>query len=107
MNKKNIFIALLFTILIAVSIGTALGSNQITAENVNTPTQPTTEKYHTYIVREHNGMVAVFQQGEDKPFKITDTYVSSLPNADRQSLSNGIQVDTKEELRKLLEDLCS
>ena len=80
---------------------------EATAENVNTPTQPTTEKYHTYIVREHNGMVADFQQGEDKPFKITDTYVSSLANADRQSLSNGIQVDTKEELRKLLEDLCS
>lgn len=107
MNKKNIFIALLFIILIAVSIGSALGSNQISTNNATNPTESSTEEHRIYIVREHNGMVAVFQKGEDNPFKITDTYVSSLPNADRNSLSVGIQVDTKEELRKLLEDLCS
>lgn len=79
-----------------------------TTTDNTTPTQaeqPT--NYQTYIVREYNGMVAVFYNGEDKPFKVTDRYVSALPQQDINDLKQGIQVTNDESLRRLLEDLCS
>ena len=58
-----------------------------------------------YTVREYRGYVAVFEAG-DKP-QITDTAVASLPRSDRSKLERGIEIYSEEELKTLLEDLCS
>jgi hypothetical protein len=98
------FLFLLLTALVAMMFGS--GREEANANTAPTEIQQATE-YQTYIVREYNGMVAVFYSGQDKPFKVTDRYVSALPQQDINALQQGIRVDTDESLRKLLEDLCS
>lgn len=110
MNKRfNWFIWLSFLFFIVAAIITTLFSCD-KDDNISdiTPTeiQQTTE-YQTYIVREYNGMVAVFYNGQDNPVKVTDRYISALPQQDINDLKQGIPVDDEENLRKLLEDLCS
>lgn len=103
------FVWLAFSFLMVSAIITTLFS--CSREDTNANTAPTeiqqATEYQTYIVREYNGMVAVFYSGQDKPFKVTDRYVSALPQQDVNALQQGIRVDTDESLRKLLEDLCS
>lgn len=107
-RNRETFIVLLFIVFMAAAIISILFiSYNSNTTNAVTPTEVPTSEYQTYIVREYDGMVAVFQPQQDKPIKITHTYVSSLPQADQKSLATGIQADTKEQLRKLLEDLCS
>lgn len=110
MSKRfNWFIWLAFLFFVVAAIITSMFScskdNNIS--NI-TPTeiQQATD-YQTYIVREYDGMVAVFYNGQDKPVKITDRYVSALPQQDIIDLKQGIPVNDEENLRKLLEDLCS
>ncbi|MEE1281712.1 MAG: BofC C-terminal domain-containing protein [Acutalibacteraceae bacterium] len=110
MSKRfNWFIWLAFLFFIMAAIITTLFScdNDDNISNI-TPTeiQQATD-YQTYIVREYDGMVAVFYNGQDKPVKVTDRYISALPQQDINELKRGIQVDNEENLRKLLEDLCS
>ena len=58
-----------------------------------------------YLVTGQDGMVAVMRG--DELYLRTDTPVASLPKADRVKLDRGITVYSKEELKTLLEDLCS
>lgn len=110
MSKRfTLFIWLAFFFLMASAlITTLLSCNKDSNAADATPTeiQQATD-YQTYIVREYDGMVAVFYNGQDKPFKITDRYVSALPQQDINDLKQGIEVDDEKKLRKLLEDLCS
>jgi hypothetical protein len=61
----------------------------------------------SYIVKEYNGKIAVFEEGKNKPFKVTDSSVSDLPEYDRKLLEEGIKATTKQELQRILEDYCS
>ncbi|MEE0059340.1 MAG: hypothetical protein UE295_00790 [Acutalibacteraceae bacterium] len=103
------FIWLFFSFFMIIALIISLYSFK--KENTEENTAPTeiyqSTDYQTYIVREYNGMIAVFYSGQDKPFKITDSYVESLPQQDIDNLKHGIIVDNEENLRKLLEDLCS
>ncbi len=110
MSKRfNWFIWLAFLFFIVASILTTLFScdnDDNISNTASTEIQQATD-YQTYIVREYDGMVAVFYNGQDKPVKVTDRYISALPQQDINDLKQGILVDNEENLRKLLEDLCS
>lgn len=60
-----------------------------------------------YTIKEYQGNIAVFMEGVDRPFRITDVDVHTLPKMDQEQLSKGIQVTSTEELNRLLEDYCS
>ena len=60
-----------------------------------------------YIVKEYNGNIAVFYNGMETPVQTTDVSVNTLPYPDQKDLQIGIAVNSKEELTRLLEDLCS
>lgn len=100
-------VAFLFLILAAM-VATLFSCNRNNSVPNISPTeiQQATD-YQTYIVREYNGLVAVFYNDMDKPVKVTDRYVSALPKQDIINLKQGIEVYNEEDLRKLLEDLCS
>ena len=59
----------------------------------------------SYIVKDFNGSVAVFEPENPKPVRVTDVYTSHLPKSDQKMLSHGIKVQTQAELNTLLEDL--
>ncbi len=80
----------------------AIGQSEEVAKAQNS--EPVTWQY---VIREYNGNIAVFEQGNDIPFELYEVPVETLPEEDVKSLQNGIQVRTEQELRRLIEDLTS
>lgn len=64
-------------------------------------------KKQGYIIKDYGGNIAVFENDEKKPFRITDIEVKNLPEADRKELKNGITAQNNEQLTTLLEDYLS
>lgn len=63
---------------------------------------------YLYIIREHEGRVAVFSAAdEQEPEMILDTLVKYLPDYDRSQLAQGIPVYSYQELVSLIEDFVS
>ena len=79
------------------------------AANSQTATAPKEDEtiIYQYIVKEHNGNIAVFKSGGEKPTEIYEVPVETLPAEDAKKLQEGIRVTTEEKLRQLLEDLTS
>lgn len=61
----------------------------------------------TFIVKEYNGKVAVFELSNPEPTRITDVDLFDLPQEDRKLLYAGIVAENIEELSQILEDYCS
>lgn len=61
-----------------------------------------------YVLRDYHGKLAVFDAGDLKtPMTVTAIETAGLPLVDRDALTEGMTVDTEEELILLLEDLGS
>lgn len=60
-----------------------------------------------YCVKEYKGNIAVFESGNDMPFKTTGISVSELPPEDRKLLEKGIIVLNEKDLNTIMEDYCS
>ena len=57
-----------------------------------------------YIVREYNGHIGVFREGETAPFEEINIEVSIFPEADQKLLRSGIRARGTAELTRVLED---
>ena len=68
---------------------------------------PPAPKQQGYKIQEYNGNIAVFEKGQQKPFRQTEIAVKNLPETDRKELKNRIEAATSEELQALLEDYLS
>lgn len=55
----------------------------------------------------HRGQLALLEEGSADPLQVYPMSVSMLPEADRQSLIQGIPIDSKLQLAHLLEDYLS
>lgn len=100
--KQIFFIITSVILLISVIISASLSSeNQPSNAHENLP-QPV-----TYVLKEYDGKIAVFENDADIPFRITDVYVKNLPQEDRLLLCEGIHAENDSELALLLEDYCS
>ena len=62
---------------------------------------------YLYIIREHDGRVAVFARGESAPEMVLERMVHHLPTYDRIQLQEGVPVFSKEELQERIEDYTS
>lgn len=60
-----------------------------------------------YLIKEYKGNIAVFENGEDKPFRVTDIEVKNLPEADQKELKGGVEAPNDDKLQTLLEDYLS
>ena len=65
------------------------------------------EPDYLYIIREHDGRVAVFSRGHSTPEMVLDRLVHHLPAYDQIQLREGVPVFTKEELQERIEDYTS
>lgn len=61
------------------------------------------EKNTGYVLKEHEGRVAVFDTNENL-IEETSIYINSLPELDKALLKSGIDLDSETELKKALED---
>lgn len=71
-------------------------------ENGNLPTM--TSEAEGYVVREYDGKIGLFKNGEANPFDMVEVEVASLPKTDQLLLSSGIHANTLSELQQLVED---
>lgn len=77
---------------------------EIHTETVPPKTSVTPAPAEIYIVRAHEGYIAVFRPGSAKPETVTDTRVSSLRRADQILLREGVTLQGRETLARFLED---
>ncbi|QAT49291.1 hypothetical protein EQM14_05575 [Caproiciproducens sp. NJN-50] len=57
-----------------------------------------------YIVKEYNGHIGVFRDGDKLPFEEIDIDVSIFPEEDQKLLRDGIQARGTAELTRVIED---
>lgn len=57
-----------------------------------------------YILKEYNGKVAVFSDGQQTPQEILEIDLSALPDTDQEQLFAGIEVDNETQLQQYIED---
>ena len=60
-----------------------------------------------YLLREKDGVVAVYKNGENRPLRLTGIETPLLRRADRAMLQKGIPAEDLGEVLTLLEDLGS
>ncbi len=100
---KRSIAAVLIT-LTAIAVTVASGAEKDTPKAVS---NDSLAPEFLYVVREYDGKVAVFTPDSELPEEIYETYVSSLPEIDREYLSKGIYIKTGTELEEIIEDLTS
>ncbi len=100
--KKHIFI---ISVIIFLSLGfITLNLTKINAHEAISHQQPEQEYY---ILKNHNGRIALFSSKSEIPIKIYDIYAKSLPEKDTQALNEGIKAESEAELNNLIETYLS
>ena len=69
--------------------------------------EPRAEAGYRYLLKEHNGRIAVFPAESEEPELVLDVLVKYLPDLDRTQMQQGIHVKDYEELVRLIEDYTS
>lgn len=68
-----------------------------------TEAQDTSSLAVGWIVKEHDGRIGIFDR-EGVLLFVLDTYIKTLPEADKRLLGEGIFIETKGQLLSLIED---
>lgn len=105
MNRKH-----LLWILPLCTFGLVLSIMLMMPREVNAEAAPRTAEsrqteskaVHTYVLRDENGHLALYENGS--AVKQYDVYTALLPEADRQLLLAGIPIQDQAQLNALLED---
>ena len=71
------------------------------------PIEPEESVYPAFVVKEHEGHIAIFYQNETTPHIILETLVKFLPDYDQIQLKSGIAIYSYDELATLIEDYVS
>ena len=86
---------------------TAAAPRAIQVPQERAPRIASSEREPAYILREWDGYIAVFIEGECEPQMILEQQVRFLPDIDRLHLREGINVSSRAELAALIEDYIS
>ena len=108
MEKTNIRTAIMVIAIFVAILAIAAAVLMTPRASAHMQDDPPDQTAYKYILREHNGYVAVFPaDDQEKPSYTSRMPVALLPDADRKNLESGIKVKNEEELTHLLEDLTS
>ena len=88
-------------VMVPAAKGVALQKSNAIAELA--ANQPVPEP--RFLLRTYEGHLALWREGAARPYRILQTELWLLSDADRQAVEAGIYVDTEAELNRLLEDL--
>ena len=105
MNSKTIKFILFSAISVTCFITLFTNLNQ-SINNQESDEILTTKKEY-YTIKEYEGRIAVFENSDTNPLTIYDSYVSLLPESDRNRLKTGILVDNSQDLQRIIEDYTS
>lgn len=103
---KHLIIISAISVLSLISIG-ANSIKLITEKPTVTEREYEIKEETAYTLKGYNGQLALFTNHGNKPCKIFDIFISSLPQEDKTRLETGITVYTEEEIQKLIEEYTS
>ena len=81
----------IFSLICVIFIGTLFVNLNNDVESYEN--EKSQKQQEIYTIKEYDGKIAVYKNGENKPMEVYESYVSLLPEADRQKLQNGLTVD--------------
>lgn len=76
-----------------------------TAGDVLNAAQQTAAELSCYVIKEHDGSVALFKEGSEEPLAVYSTPLSEINPVDAEMLKDGIRLRGLSEVSRLLEDL--
>lgn len=95
-------------ILISCVLVSSLYSPSVNAENYSSEAPNTVAVTDSgYTIRSEGGVIVVYAKGDSSPLMVTDTRIALLPEEDKKRLYQGIDVDSRNALYRVLEDYCS
>lgn len=104
-------LCIVITSVILPSMPRADAKNNITAKtdtsSVEQNIKENSKEDTVFIIKEYNGMIAVFNKKSDEPLFVSEVSINNLPLADKKILQSGIEVFSEKELKRLIEDYCS
>ena len=84
------------TLIFCFSVGSSSQPQQSSSKFSNSTT--------TYILKEFNGMLAIYEKDNHTPIEILDVDISTLPERDIEKIKKGILADSLNEIVSLAED---
>ena len=75
------------------------------AGNVLTAAEQTAAELSCYIIKEHNGSVALFRDGSEEPLAVYSTPIGEINPMDAELLREGIRLRGLSEVSRIVEDL--
>lgn len=105
MKKKHLKIVLFFVFCACVMTALYISLDKDIENSVRE--NPYTPQFDYYTVTEYQGKIAVFKNADTIPIDVYDSYISHLPEHDRQLLKKGIRTESTQELQKIIEDYTS
>lgn len=104
MKKVFIIPAAIFAVLFIIS-AIRLSYPAKMQDNVTISSVSVARTAPMYILKEHNGALAVFKPNSTAPIReLSDVALNTLPEYDRTLLKTGIKVYSEKELQRLIED---
>ena len=99
-----------FTALVVVA--SVIASSVIAMMTINTSAKETNTQLRdsskiSYVLGEKDGRVTGFVKGVEIPYIRTDTAVNSLPYDVQQKLREGIEFESEQEMRRVMDEWCS
>ncbi|MDR0919240.1 MAG: hypothetical protein LBM93_08335 [Oscillospiraceae bacterium] len=59
-----------------------------------------------YVMKDYDGVVAIFRENSELPYQILDYPMYLLSDEDKMAVEEGITVETEQEMKRLIEDMC-
>ncbi|MBR2724579.1 MAG: hypothetical protein IKB72_04000 [Ruminococcus sp.] len=104
-NKMFYFTAVIVVAcVVASSVIAVMTTNTSVKAEVNNQTQA---REITFVLGEKDGMVAAFVKDVEIPYIRTDTPVNSLPYDVQARLKEGIEFESEQEMKRMLDEFCS
>lgn len=100
--KSYRIVLLLVMILVIIAAFAAIQSQQFPIRQSDGNAR--TAAVYPYQLKEYEGKIGIYRTGEDKPYRVIDVYVSTLPAADQIELRDGIYIQSDEHLQRIIED---
>ncbi|MDO4174713.1 MAG: hypothetical protein Q4D42_08105 [Eubacteriales bacterium] len=107
MKKAVIALSLCCITLFSFLMYQQFSPSAVPAADAISAEEQTEEQQPLYLVREHNGVLAIYPYGSDTAAEVTDIRLSSLREYDQKLMEHGFPLYSDQELASFLEDFGS
>lgn len=101
----SVYSKLVSILLVLVIMGFGVAYIVSVSDEVMADVSSIAQEVSCYILREHEGKIALFKEGEEEPIAVYSAPMESINPVDQQLLKDGIRISGMTEVARLIEDL--